>query len=282
MAGSPTVRRRRLAADLRGLREHAGLTIEEAAAAADISKSALSRIENALVTPRIPVMRALARAYKVDEERSNALIQLARDAGQRGWWQAYGDVLTYRFATFIGFEAEARFVRGYNPLVVAGLLQTRDYSAAMFEAFKVVSSATDEQRERYLDARMKRQERLGELELWWITDEQVLRRSVGGREVMRGQLERLLDASAERSVTIQVVPAEMGLYLGLLGSFSVLEFPEETDRDIGYIETMGGEVFLDTADEVRRLGRAFDYLMALALDPVKSRALIQTILKEER
>jgi transcriptional regulator with XRE-family HTH domain len=134
MTGSPTVRRRRLAAALRRLREQTGMTADQAAKEIGISKSALSRIENAQVSVMPPVARGLLELYGVEGEEVDALVQVARDARKRGWWQAYDDVLPDWFEIYVGLEAEASEVRAFEPQLVPGLLQTADYARAVIRA----------------------------------------------------------------------------------------------------------------------------------------------------
>ncbi|WP_433060393.1 helix-turn-helix domain-containing protein [Dactylosporangium sp. CS-033363] len=277
MAGSPTVRRRRLAVELRRRREQIGLTIDEAASAADISKSALSRIENALVTPRVPVVRALIHAYKIDESGASALVELSREASRRGWWQSYGDVLSEQTSNFIGFEAEASAIRTYECLVVPGILQTAEYAKAITRGFQLPFD--DETVERIIAARIRRKERLDEqLELWAIIEEHVLRRPTGGPAVMRGQLAHLAELSRTRpNVTLQVLPNSISAHPGFDGPFVVLEFGNAGDPDLGYVESQAGELWLDRPDDVRRLNRAFDHLRAFAMSPEASINLLEDL-----
>src|SRR5262249_36585748 len=132
--GSPTVRRRRLAAALRRLRDQSGMTADQAAREVGISKSALSRIENALVSVVPPVARALLELYGVDEPDISALVQVAREARKRGWWQAYDDVLPEWFEVYVGLEAEASEIKTYESQLVPGLLQIEDYARAVIRA----------------------------------------------------------------------------------------------------------------------------------------------------
>ncbi|MEV0720718.1 helix-turn-helix transcriptional regulator [Asanoa sp. NPDC050611] len=278
MPTSPTVRRRRLAGHLRGLREASGLTIDEAAARADISRSALSRIENSTVAAKPPIVRSLTRVYNVPEANVEALVQLARDAGKRGWWQGYGDILSTELGVYIGFETEANSVRGYEPLVLPGLLQTEAYAEAVFRAFG--SQTKPEDIERKVAARAERQQRLKELDLWFIVEESVLHRRVGGLPVMRPQLERLTEVSRQQNVTLQVVPLASGAHPGLDGSFSIFGFADDNDPDIGYSESPAGEIWIDKPDDLRRLSHAFDILRATALSSDASHHLIERIVEE--
>jgi len=133
---SPTLRRKRLARLLRELRDQACLTIEEAAERIDISRSAMSRAENALVGVKPMMVRDLARAYNVDSATTATLLNLARDANKKGWWQDFTSVLTDGDTTYIGFEEEASSIQSYQTLLVPGILQTADYARAIFQAYK--------------------------------------------------------------------------------------------------------------------------------------------------
>lgn len=279
MAGSPTVRRRRLAAELRRLREAAGLTIEDAAAAAEISKSALSRIENGLVGAKVPIVRALVRAYEVTDAQEETLVQLARDAAQRGWWQSYDtELISDMLAAFVSFEAEARSIRTYEPFVIPGLLQTGDYAAALFRSLRDARSA--EEIDRRVAIRLKRQDHLKDLHLWAIIEESVLRRRIGGSVVLKGQLIRLLEVFESPNIDLQVLPITIGAHAGMEGAFALLDFPEDTHPPIAYAETSFGMLWLDKQDEVRRLGLAFDRLRAAALSSDASREFIAKVIEE--
>jgi transcriptional regulator with XRE-family HTH domain len=271
MPASPTVRRRRLAAELRRLREDTGLTIDNAAAAADISKSALSRIENSLVPAKPPVVRALIHAYKVSDTKAESLLALARDVGQAGWWNTFNDVTSAVFSVFIGFEAEASSVRSYEAQFVPGLLQTREYMTAIFGAYNM----TTQEIERRTEVRLRRQDRINEIELWFIIEESVLRRPVGGHDVMQAQLSHMLHAMDFRNLTLQVLPESVGAHPGLEGAFGMLEFPDESDPAVAYIEGHAGQVWLEKADDIARLTRTFDRLRATALSERETQILIR-------
>jgi transcriptional regulator with XRE-family HTH domain len=277
MPVSPTVRRRRLAADLRLLRENAGLTIDEAAAAADISKSALSRIENALVAAKSPVVRALIHAYGIPDAKAQSLLGLARDAGKPGWWASYSDVLSATSSAYIGFETEAFAIRIYEVALVPGILQTRAYAEALFRTYE---SVTIQDIDRKVDARVKRQERVAELDLWFILEEGVLRRPVGGLGAHKEQLKSLLASSELSNVTLQILPDSVGAHVGFEGAFSVLEFPDDNDSDIGYCESQAGVIWLEKAEDMNRLNRIFNQLRAAALSASESQSIIRRYVRE--
>jgi transcriptional regulator with XRE-family HTH domain len=269
------LRRRRLATELRRLRERAGLTLEQAAEHSDLTKSTLSRMETAQIGSRPVVVRVLLSLYGTPGTEVEALLQLARDARRRGWWQAYSDVLTSQYADYISIEAEALAIRNYEPLFIPGLLQTEAYTREIITS--AVTDMSDAEIDRRVGVRMARQRRLTEspcLDLWAIMDEAVLRRPTGTPATMQGQYKQLLEAGRLSNVTIQVLPLNVGAHPGMTGSFSVVESPEPTFPDIVYVDTVAGELYLESEVEARRVNMLFNHLRARALDPERSTALI--------
>ena len=274
----PTLRRRRLATELRRLRERAGLTLDQAATHSDVTKSTLSRIETAQIGVRPVVVRVLLGLYGETGTRAEALLQLARDARKRGWWQAYSDVLTSQYADYISLEAEALAIRNYEPLFVPGLLQTEAYTREII--LSAVTDMSESEVDRRVGARMARQHRLTEppgLDLWAIMDEAVLRRPTGTPATMQGQYKHLLTVGQLANVTIQVLPLDVGAHPGMTGSFSVIESSEERFSDIVYVDTVAGELYLEAEFETRRVNTLFNHLRARALDPDRSTALIAAL-----
>ncbi|MGH3504526.1 MAG: helix-turn-helix domain-containing protein [Nocardioidaceae bacterium] len=277
---SPTLRRRRLAAELRKLREAAGLTHDEVARRLEWSRSKLSRIENAQwKRPSPRDVRDLLDLYGVeDQARRDALTQLARDARQKGWWTQFDDVFT---GSYVGFEDAASQIRSYEAELVPGLLQTEHYARAAIAALR--PEADDDALERRVAARLKRQELLDRSNaprLWVVLNEAVLHRGVGGRYVMRDQLDALHVASRRPNVTLQVVPYAVGAHAGMEGSFVLLSFPDPTDPDVGYLEGLMGSLYLEEPEEIDRYTLAFDHVRAIAATPDESRTLIAAAAKE--
>ena len=275
--GSPTVRRRRLGLILRGLREKAGLTGEDVGAAIERSGSWVSRVETGRVGLRGRDLNDLLEVYHVDDKAiCDELLALAREGKQRGWWSKYADTLSGPYATYIGFESEAAEILVYETLIVHGLLQTEEYARAMFGA-AMLPHNTGDMVERKVKVRMERQElltRQNPLKLWAILDESVLRRQIGGTDVLRSQLKHLLEASTMPNVIIQIVPFEGGPHAGMIGSFSLVRFPSRDDPDIVYIEGVTGDIFAETED-ARSYQEVFDHLRAAALSPTESRLKIE-------
>lgn len=262
---SPTVRRRRLAAELRRLRDQAQLTIEDVAEKLDCSSSKISRIETEHVGVSPKDARELLELYGVAEDQLEALVQLAREARKKGWWHSYNEVFT---GAFVGLEAEAASLRAYQALLIPGLLQTEDYMRAVIRAAR--PDATTAQIEKRVKARLARQQLLTEADpprYWAVIDEAVLCRSVGGAQVMADQLRWLLTKAALPHVTIQVLPFSAGAHAGMEGPFLILGFPEQTDTDVVYVDNTTAGIYLEEPAEILRYTLMFDHLRAAALSP---------------
>jgi transcriptional regulator with XRE-family HTH domain len=276
--GSPTVRRRRLGAELRRLRDAANMTIEQAADRLECSASKISRIETGQIGVSPRDVRDLMGIYGVNEGDAEALIEVAREARQKGWWQPYGAVLT---GAYVGFEAAADLIRSYEAQCVPGLLQIEEYAHSMVRAARPGIS-TEELSDR-VRVRMARQSLLIQedpLDLWVVLDEAVLVRPVGGPAVMRKQLEHLVTQAELPNVTLQVLPFRVGAHSGMEGSFAILHFPEEVDPEMVYVTMATGGVFQEKADEMRRYSLIFDHLRAAALPPEESLELIAGVARE--
>jgi transcriptional regulator with XRE-family HTH domain len=268
----PTVRRRRLAGELRGLREAAELTIDEVGEKLECSASKISRIETGHVGVNPRDARDLLELYGVAGDEREALVQLAREARKRGWWHAYNEVFT---GAFVGLEADASSLRAFQALLVPGLLQTERYTRTVIRAMR--PDAEEAEIQRRVAARKARQQLLADpspAEYWAVIDEAVLYRMVGGPEVLAEQLERLLALAELRHVTIQVVPFGAGAHSGMEGPFLILGFPEQADPDVVYVDSTSGGSYLEMPDDVRRYSLMFDHLRAAALKPDDSIDLI--------
>ena len=231
-AGSPTMRRRRLARELTRLREATGMTIREAAGQLEWDPSKLSRVEGMQRGIIVRDVRRLLNLYGVtDEAQREALFEMSRESKQRGWWQAYSDVMPSEYANLIGFEAEAAEIRSYEPELIPGLLQTEDYARAIIRLGRPGDTA--EEISRRVGVRMTRQQVLDRDDppvMRVVLNEGAVRRLVGGPEVMRAQLRHLAAGRPRGNVLIQVLPFAAGEHPAMSGPFTILAFPESGDR----------------------------------------------------
>nr|WP_109000237.1 helix-turn-helix transcriptional regulator [Streptomyces rishiriensis] len=273
---NPTVRRRRLGQELRRLRELKGMTAEEVAERLLVSQSKISRLENGRRSISQRDVRDLCGVYEVEDQRMvDSLMEMAKDSRQQGWWHAFGDV---PYSVYIGLETDAASLRVYDPQVVPGLLQTRQYAEALISGALPETAHTEI--EKRVQVRMRRQERVssGEnpLRLWSVMDESALRRVVGGRELMRDQLEHLVEQSQLPHVTVQVIPFDMGAHPGLNGQYAILEFPDTADSSVVYIEGVTSDLYLEKPNDVQKYSVMYEHLRAQALNVDQSRQFIAT------
>lgn len=279
---SPTVQRRRLGIELRRLREVAGMTIEDAARRLECSLSKISRMETGRVPMRGRDVRDLLELYGVtDAAEQEALVALAHESRKPGWWHSYNDVLPSWFEVRVGLEADAASIRTYQSQLVEGLLQTEEYAHAVIRAAH--PNAPADEVERRVALRTARQALLTKdtpPKLWAILDEAVLRRPVGGAQVMRGQLQRLVEATELPNVTLQVLPYSAGAHASMGSAFTILRFPESADLDVIYVEELTSSLYMEKPDDVETYTLAFDHLRATAHSPAESPALIARVAKE--
>jgi transcriptional regulator with XRE-family HTH domain len=275
---SPTVRRRRLGAELRRCREAAGLTIEVVADRLEFSTSKVSRLETGQTGASPRDVRDMLTLYQVATRELEALVALARAARQKGWWQPFGGVLT---GAYVAFEAAASMILSYEAQCVPGLLQVEEYARALLAAVR--RELSEEEREDRVRVRMARQTLLTQddpIDFRVVLDEGVLARSIGGAEVMRKQLDHLVAVAALPNVTVQVLPLSLGAHSGMEGSFSILRYPDDADPDVVYVAMATGGVFQEKSDELSRYSMVFDHLREAALPPAESAQFISTMAKE--
>ena len=278
---SPTVRRRRLALELRRLREAARLTCEEVAEHLECSASKISRVETGRVSVSPRDVRDMLELYGVPADQRESLVQLARDSRQKGWWHAYSDTMQPQMATYIGLESAASEIRIYEVSLIPGLLQTEDYARAVIRAGMVNSPAEDiERRVSLLMARQPAVVRDDPPKVWAVLDEAALRRRVGGSGLMRLQLEHLLAQAALPNVAVQVIPFAGGAHPAMGRPFIILVFPERVDTDVVYLEDLTSALYVEDVDEVDRYNMFFNHLRATALSFDASAALITSVLKD--
>lgn len=278
---SPTLRLWQLAESLRGHRERTGLTIEETARrlrerSPRWSRSKVQRIETRLYAPQPAEVEHLAAVYGIAADESAVLITMAREAKQRGWWQS--TPIPGELRTYVGLEQAATTIRQWELALVPGLLQTSDYTRALFAGIEPTTPI--ELAENRIATRMIRQQVLKRdepVEYQVVLSEAVLRSTVGDRRVMRGQLERLADTAEQPHVTIQVVHFAAGAHPGMEGGFTLLTLPQLA-TDIGHAEVQGEIFYVEDRDAVRRCTVRFGMVSSLALSPSDSLALISTML----
>jgi transcriptional regulator with XRE-family HTH domain len=274
---SPVVRRRRLGLELRALREATGLSGEDVADRTGWSTSKVSRMEIGRNPPSPADLNRLLDLYGVtDQTRRDQLVVLLREAKRKGWWQVYSDI---PYSTLIGLEAEAVSMLAYQQLV-HGLFQTEAYARAIIsETIPGVDTETLEQR---VEVRLTRQAVLTKerpMEVRAVLDETCIRRLVGGREVMRAQLGRLLQLAERPNVIMQVLPFEVGAHPGtMLGPFDILSFEHPADPGVVYVES-DSDPYPDREGDLQRYTTAFDYLRSMALSVPQTNDLLRSALE---
>lgn len=269
---SPTVRSKRLRRELRRLREERGLTIEQVAAQAgnEWNPSTLGRWENGDRRIRPADLRSLLDVYDIRDEQREALMTLAREARQRGWWQVYGDVLASDTSSYIGLETEALSVHTYQQQLIPALVQSWDYARAVIRAGR--PDDTDAQIDRRVTVRLDRQDVLTDdhpINLWAVIDEAAIRRVVGGPEVMGNQLTHLAEVAERPGIQLQVLPFSTGAHAAMASSFVILGF-EAADPDVVYIDAGTSALFVEEPPDVDAYRLMFDHLRAAALAPSES------------
>jgi P2-related tail formation protein len=274
MAGSPTARRRRLAIELKKLREDHKQTCVQVGKALDWSGSKVNRMETGQGRVQPSDVEALCRFYGTTDELRELLKGLAKDSKTRGWWHAYGDAVPEWFSVYVGLEQAASSLRTYECEFVPGLLQTAEYARELHLA---ASQPNPDDVERMIAVRMQRQSLLTAAsppDLWAIVHETVLRHTIGGAKVMRGQFERMLEMAQLKNVTVQVLPFDAGSYPAT-GAFAILGFPEQEDPDVVYRDGLTDALYLERPEDIDQYTKAFDNLRALSLSPQRSSDLIR-------
>ncbi|MDX3226319.1 helix-turn-helix transcriptional regulator [Streptomyces sp. ME19-01-6] len=276
----PTVRRRRLGQELRRLRQEKGMTAEEVAEELMVSQSKISRLENGRRSISQRDVRDLCRTYKVEDKALvDSLMQMAKESRQQGWWNAFGDV---PYSVYIGFETDAASLRVYEPQVLPGLLQTPEYAEAVISG--ALPEAPQEQIAQRVQVRLRRQERITEpvapLRLWAVVDEAAMRRVVGSPKVMSDQLDYLVRMSHEPHVTVQALPFGMGSHPGMSGQFTILEFSDESDTSVVYLEGVTSDLYLEKHTDVQSYSMMYEHLRAQALNVEQSRQFITDVARD--
>ena len=271
--------RRRLRTELRRLRESAGLHQSEVVKQLDWSISKLIRIENGAVGVSVTDVRALAAIYQVDAERVEELVKLARVTRERQWWSSFRHVLSPSYREYIGYEADASDIYQAHPTAVPGLLQTEEYIRAIVDSTRL-EPISPERAEAEFAVRHRRQREIlfsgNPPRYHVILDESVLRRHIGGAKVMRAQLEHLAQLP-EDLVTLGVWPFHAGGHLAMQGAFTIMEFANEAEAGVLFLESAAGHPIEREPDQVDKYRKAFDAMLNRALVGAQARSFIRAV-----
>jgi transcriptional regulator with XRE-family HTH domain len=282
--GKPTVRSRRVGAELRRLRENAGVTTAQAADVLACSAAKISRIENGIVTVRVVNLRLLLGHYGMsDRVHTEYLERLARGSNKRGWWQDFGDTIPPYYADFIGLEADASYIKTWEPTRIPGLLQTTDYARAVMLANPAMISP--DHLDKFLSIRHERQARLAgdtTVRLDAVVWEPALLTTVGDEHIRLEQLRWLLQLAKRPNICLQVLPVEAGDHASMSGSFVLFSFGNETTVNTVFVENLTSSEHLEKEDELRGYTLVFDALRSAALSTAASGARILTHLRDRR
>lgn len=276
MPTGPTLRSLQFTRELRRLRERAGLTIDDVVGQVGISKSQLSRIETGKVTRiQVPVLRAILTQYAVSDERQAYLVQWAKEAANRGWWQSGSAAVLQsdEWRTLVGLEQDANYINDLSTLVLSGLLQTREYAQALLRAVNRGVPATEV--EKLVELRLRRQGRVGELDLWVILTEEVLLRPIGGIDVWSAQVKHLIELTEGPRTVLQVLPLTSGEHPGARGPYVILGFDPEADLQVVYVEGNRLEACIEDSQQVEIYKRDYERLRAQAMGPEDSVRLMK-------
>jgi transcriptional regulator with XRE-family HTH domain len=276
--GSPTVRRRRLAAELREIRESKGKSGESVAAALRWSPSKISRYERAKTGLRPREVQRLLDYYQITGQRRELLLALAEDAAQKGWWEEFGDILSEDYQQFIGLEYEATSINIWHVDVVTGLLQTEAYARQVISSYSRIEPMAPGMIARMVKVRMRRQEVLDRegLQLSIVLDESVLKRRIGSDAVMYDQLQRLARDADRPNLTLRILPLDTQ-HTVFGESFVIFGFGEDSDamlQDVVTTEHMRRGFSVEEERDTYLHRIAFQTISEAALDPAASRALI--------
>ncbi|MEU4557673.1 helix-turn-helix transcriptional regulator [Actinoplanes sp. NPDC023936] len=280
--GGATVRRLQLGAHLRALRRARGVTRDEAGYRIRGSESKISRMELGKVSFKERDITDLLKLYGVEDPAEHQrVLALAREANTPSWWHAYGDVLDTWFQNYLDLEQAAELIRTYEVQFVPGLLQTDAYARAVIRLGH--DHADPGEIDRRAGLRMARKqvlERPDAPRLWAVLDEAVLRRPIGGPEVLREQIQALLDVCDSPAVRLQVMPFSSGGHAAAGGAFTILRFPHEKLPDVVYIEHLTSGLYLERREEVDHYAAAFGRLSIEAEHPSRTPDLLRSMLAD--
>ncbi|MEU4154056.1 helix-turn-helix domain-containing protein [Streptomyces sp. NPDC026659] len=279
---APTVGQVVLGRRLLELRERAGLKREEAAHVLHVAPATVRRMEMAEVSLKIPYLQVLLKSYGVPDDEAELFVRLAEDANRPGWWQRFHDILPGWFSMYVSLEEAASLIRSYEPHFVPGLLQTEDYARGVLKSGAIGQTSPDDI-ERHVALRMRRQDLLTRPDaprFWAVMDETALRRPVGGPEVMRRQIDKLLEATKLPNVTLQVARFADGPHPGTYGPFVLFRFAMSELPDMVYSEYLTGAVYLDARSEVASHLEVMDRMAAQAATAQRTKEILRDLRKE--
>ncbi|MFG2077819.1 helix-turn-helix domain-containing protein [Nonomuraea maritima] len=278
----PTALRILLGSQLRKLREARNVTREEAGHLIRGSESKISRMELGRVGFKERDVADLLTLYGViDQQARAAVLDLVATANEPGWWHRFNDVLPTWFQAYVGLEEAAIRIRTYEVQFVPGLLQTKEYARAVVTAGGAGIGA--EEIARRVDLRLERQRILDRPDgpvFWAVIDEAALRRPIGGVEVMRAQIEHLIDLMRQERITIQVMPFSYGGHSAEGGAFSILRFPDRDLPDVVYVEQLASALYLDKREDADRYSEVMERLCAVSTTPDETIDLLRAIAYE--
>ncbi|MGW4198453.1 helix-turn-helix domain-containing protein [Streptomyces sp. NPDC005004] len=277
---APTVLRMILGRQLQERRQEAGVSLEDAARALRVTPLTIRRLEKADVALKPLYVEKLLETYGSDATEIAEFVAFADRANEPGWWHTYRDVLPSWFSAYVSLETGARTLRTYEPHYVTGLLQTHSYARAVLAGG--FPNDNDEDLERRVGLRLRRQALLEKADaptLWVVMEEAVLHRVVGGAEVMREQIDRLLEVSELEHVSVDIVPFTAGAHVGACAPFTYFRFEEPELPDVVYSEILSGAMYLDQRAEVVAHLEAHNRMSLLTSD-TQSRALLNRMRKE--
>ncbi|POX42363.1 transcriptional regulator [Streptomyces sp. Ru73] len=279
-SNAPTVLRMILGRRLHDMRQNAGVSLEDAAKALRVTPLTIRRLEKAEVALKPLYVEKLLATYGRDAQETEEFVTLAERANEPGWWHAYRDVLPSWFTAFVSLETGAKTLRTYEPHYVTGLLQTYGYARAVLSGG--FPQDTDEDLERRVHLRLRRQSLLEKPDaptLWVVMEEAVLHRVVGGPEIMREQIDRLLEVSELDHVSLDIVPFTAGAHVGACAPFTYFRFEEPELPDVVYSEILSASMYLDQRSDVVAHLEAHNR-MSLMTSSADSKALLNRMRKE--
>lgn len=278
-AHSPIASRRELGILLRALRQEQGLTVKQVADHLMCSTNKVRRMEASFRAGTLRDVRDLCDLYGVTTEAErDRMMKLAEEGKMQGWWQSY----ELSYATYVGLEAEAVIISGFQSSVIQGLLQTADYARAGHEG--AMPRLSPARIERQIEAKLIRQRILTQdnpPRLAAVLDEAALHRMVGGRQVMAAQLAKILEMSDLPNIVVQVLPYELGAHPAVESNFTILELPGPIPGVV-YVEGLIGSVYLERAEDLKRYREIFNQLQAIALSPKDTADMIANLRRSYR